>query len=76
MNWSQASRTADLRMIETWDVASVTNLIIYAETLKGANIAVRHDKSERNVLCQVMRLNTIAPFKCWREMKDVGKLSR
>ena len=33
----------------TWDVASVTNLIIYADTLEGANIDVRPDKSERNL---------------------------
>ena len=34
----------DLRTIATWDVASVTNLIIYAETLAGANIEMRPDK--------------------------------
>ena len=33
----------DLRMIVTWDVASVTNLIIYADTLVGVNIEVRPD---------------------------------
>ena len=42
----------------TGGVASVTNLIIYADTLVGANIEVRPDKSERNVLCQVRFLNT------------------
>ena len=53
----------DLRVCVTWDVASVTNLIIYADTLVGANIEVRPDKSERNALCQVRRLNTAAPTK-------------
>ena len=53
----------DLRIIVTWDVASVTNLIIYAETLARANIEMRPDRSGRNALCQVMKLNTVAPTK-------------
>ena len=53
----------DLRVIVTWDVASVTNLIVYADTVAGANIEVRPDKSERNALCQVRRLNTVPPTK-------------
>ena len=53
----------DLRLIVTWDVASVTNLMVHADTLAGANIEVRPDKSERNTLCQVRRLNTVAPTK-------------
>ena len=56
----------DLRMIVTWDVASVTNLIIYAETLAGANIEMRPDKSERNAQCQLRRLSTVAPTKVIR----------
>ena len=62
--WSALVRNksdTDLRVIVTWDVASVTNLIIYAETLVGASIEVRPDKSERNALGQVRRLNTVAP---------------
>ena len=39
----------------------MTNLIIYAVILEGANIEVRPDKSERNAVCQVRRLNTVAP---------------
>ena len=50
----------------TWDVASVTNLIIFADTLVGANIEVRLDKSERNALGQVRRLNTVAPTEVIR----------
>ena len=52
---------SSLRMTVTWDVTSVTNLIIYAVILEGANIEVRPDKSERNAVCQVRRLNTVAP---------------
>ena len=62
--WSALVRCksdTDLRVIVTWDVASVTNLITCAERLVGANIVVRPDKSERNALCQVGRLNTVAP---------------
>ena len=53
----------DLRVIVMWDVASVTNLTIYADTLVGPNIVLRPDKSEKNALCQVRRINTVAPTK-------------
>ena len=36
--------------VATWHVANVTNLIISAESLAGANIEVRHAKNESSMI--------------------------
>ena len=36
--------------VVTWHVANVTNLIISTESLTGANIEVRHAKSESSMI--------------------------
>ena len=52
--WSALVRgktNTDLRMIATFDVVSVTNLIIYTDTLEGANIEVKPDERARGTRC-------------------------